>query len=74
MLIGIKTDNNGGCGECACECHDDSIEMPAPHIAMCKFADLDYCPPDFHEKAREAAKGMQYELDKIVRDNAKGPS
>lgn len=46
-VIGVKTANNGGCGECACDCHDYSIPIPGPHIPTCKFADLDYVPPDF---------------------------
>lgn len=42
----VTTHNNGGCGECACACHTD-VEEPGPHIPTCRFADLDYTPPDF---------------------------
>jgi hypothetical protein len=45
----VQCDDNGGCGECACECHTD-VAIPGPHIASCKFADPDYVPPDFVEK------------------------
>ena len=34
----VQCDDNGGCGECACECHTD-VAIPGPHIASCKFAD-----------------------------------
>ena len=44
----VDTANNGGCGECACECHTD-VAVPGPHIPTCKFADPDYVPPDFIE-------------------------
>jgi hypothetical protein len=73
MITTIKTANNGGCGTCACPCHTD-VEEPGPHIATCKFADDDYVPPDFREAAAEAAKGIQREVTKYVRDNDRGPS
>ena len=39
----VQCDDNGGCGECACECHT-AVATPGPHIASCKFADPDYVP------------------------------
>lgn len=47
----IKTADNGGCGECACPCHTD-VPDPGPHLTTCRFADLDYCPPDFAATVR----------------------
>ncbi len=72
-IFAIKGDN-GGCGECACHCHSDEEDIPPGHLASCKFADPNYVPPGFREQATEMAKAMQHELDKYMRDNARGPS
>lgn len=45
--------DNGGCGPCNCQCHTD-VDDPGPHIPSCKFADIDYVPPDFVDKVRAA--------------------
>ena len=53
-IFTVKTADNGGCGECACPCHTD-VEDPGPtHLPTCKFADPDYCPPDFRETVMAA--------------------
>lgn len=52
----VKTSNNGGCGECACHCHSDTLEIPPGHIQSCKFADPDYVPADFAATVQEAAR------------------
>lgn len=49
----VRCADNGGCGECACECHTD-VPVPGPHLASCKFSDQDYVPPDFERQVRAA--------------------
>ena len=56
----MKCADNGGCGECACECHTD-VEIPGPHLVSCKFSDPDYVPPDF-------ALRVEFESARIRRD------
>ena len=54
--IAVHCADNGGCGECACPCHMDGA-VPGPHIATCKFADPEYCPPDFAATVRAMLGG-----------------
>ncbi len=55
-VIAVHCADNGGCGECACPCHTD-VAVPGPHIATCKFADPEYCPPDFAATVRAMLGG-----------------
>lgn len=66
---------------CACECHREDIENPAPHLATCAWADESYEPPGMREDMQRiaadldnAAKGAIVDMDNYQRDNSKGPS
>ena len=66
---------------CACECHRDDIDDPAPHLATCLWADPNYEPPGMREDMEriaanfdEAVRGAIADTDRYLRDNAKGPS
>ena len=52
-VILVKTPNNGGCGECECDCHTD-VPNPRAHIHTCKFADLDYVPPGWPPSSQDS--------------------
>ena len=66
----VKCDDNGGCGECACQCHTDT-PWPEPHIATCKFADPNYVPPDFARRvSAESAKRHEALMGAV--DKARG--
>ena len=52
----VRCADNGDCGDCACPCHTD-VAVPGPHIATCKFANPEYCPPDFAATVRAMLGG-----------------